>query len=454
MRNPNYQFVEVDSGKLEQDMIQMYERITGSTVYPASPERLFIDWVCAVLAQAYSTMNYIGNQNIPSRAEGENLDALGELFYSVNRPQAKPALSIERFYISEAQMHDIIIPAGTRVTNVARGLVFETVSDAVIDAGETFADVRIRCQTPGTIGNGYAVGQINTTIDVFEYYSECTNIEKTDGGSDMATDDEFYKLLQTAQDAFSTAGPIGAYEYHAKSVSTEIIDVKVVRPKRRIRRQLFLHRGADGLESLACLGGSNFDISSLTVDGAVLDDDYSVYYKDSLLEIWIGEDSPLHDLEHIWVEIDENDAGRIDIYALMADGSPASQTVKDLILEACNDSKVRPLTDLVSVKDPVTVNCSIDVTYFTADDSTASPSTVAAAVNAAVEEFKTWQTCRIGRDLNPSKLTELIMATGVVKRVVVTSPEFRSLKDGSDHMTPELAVISSTTIRNGGVEDD
>lgn len=452
MRNPNYQFVEVDSGKLEQDMIQMYERITGSTVYPASPERLFIDWVCAVLAQAYSTMNYIGNQNIPSRAEGENLDALGELFYSVNRPQAKPALSIERFYISEAQMHDIIIPAGTRVTNVARGLVFETISDAVIDAGETFVDVRIRCQTPGTIGNGYAVGQINTTIDVFEYYSECSNIEKTDGGSDMATDDEFYKLLQAAQDAFSTAGPIGAYEYHAKSVSTEIIDVKVVRPKRRIRRQVYVFHGID--ESVACLGGTNFDISTLTVDGGTLNDDYDVDYQRGLLEIWIGADSPLNELTHIWVEVDEDEAGSIDIYALMADGSPASQTVKDLILEACNDSKVRPLTDLVSVKDPEIVDCNIDVTYFTADDSTASPSTVTAAVNAAVEKFKTWQTCRIGRDLNPSKLTELIMATGVVKRVVVTSPEFRSLKDGSDHLTPELAIIRSTTIQNGGVEDD
>ena len=45
------------------------------------------------------------------------------------------------------------------------------------------------------------------------------------------------------------------------------------------------------------------------------------------------------------------------------------------------------------------------------------------------------------------------MATGV-KRVEVTSPIFRSLKDGSDHSTPEVATLRSRSVTSGGYEDE
>lgn len=50
------------------------------------PEKLFIQFVAAVVIQERGLNNYTGNQNIPSRAEGENLDALAELFYVTQRP--------------------------------------------------------------------------------------------------------------------------------------------------------------------------------------------------------------------------------------------------------------------------------------------------------------------------------------------------------------------------------
>ena len=448
MSRSDYQFFDTNAAAIESDLINLYEQSSGVTVTPASPEKLFISWVASILVQAYVKMNYIGTQNIPSRASGDALDALGDMFYSVSRPQASAASCTERFTISEAQIVDITIPAGTRVTDASRTIIWETVEAVTIIAGATYADVEVICQTTGTVGNGYTAGQINTIVDVFEYYSSCANISTSGGGADKATDEEYYQILKSSLDAFSTAGPFGAYAFHAKSVSPQIADVKVIRPRKTVTAELPVHGG------YAYYGGAGLILDSLEVDGGTLTTDYTVTYENDLLEIQIDASGTLKDAETIDITIGKDCAGEVEIYALMADGSPASQTVKDLILEACNDSKVRPLTDLVSVKDLDTVECIIDVTYFTADDSTASPSTVNAAVNAAVEKFKTWQTCRIGRDINPSKLTELIMATGVVKRIVVTSPEFRSLKDGSDHLTPELAVISSTTIRNGGVEDD
>ena len=75
------------------------------------------------------------------------------------------------------------------------------------------------------------------------------------------------------------------------------------------------------------------------------------------------------------------------------------------------------------------------------------------AVAAAVARYKAWQSEKLGRDINPSKLTEMVMETGV-KRVEIRQPAYTVLSDGSRGVVPDLAVIGSTTIINGGVEEE
>ena len=153
-RNPEYQFVDTDVQSLVNDMVAAYEQITKTTVTAASPEKLFIMWVANIILHERVLNNYTGNQNIPSRADGENLDALGELFYAHYRPQAKAAVCTERFHISAPQSVVILIPAGTRVTDFSEKLVWETMDDAYVEVGDTYTDVPIRCQTAGVVGNG------------------------------------------------------------------------------------------------------------------------------------------------------------------------------------------------------------------------------------------------------------------------------------------------------------
>lgn len=138
---------------------------------------------------------------------------------------AQAAVCTERFHISEAQTTAILIPAGTRVTDASGTLTWETVADAYVSIGETYADVQIRCQTVGAVGNGYAAGQINTFVDLFDYCERCENLTASDDGADKATDDEFYELMRASQDAYSCAGAKGGYIYFAKQVSTKIADV-------------------------------------------------------------------------------------------------------------------------------------------------------------------------------------------------------------------------------------
>ena len=69
-RNTEYQFVPTDAGEVVSLLTALYEQITGATVRPASPEKLFIQYMANIIVQERVLNNYTGNQNVPSRAEG------------------------------------------------------------------------------------------------------------------------------------------------------------------------------------------------------------------------------------------------------------------------------------------------------------------------------------------------------------------------------------------------
>ncbi len=379
MRNTEYQFVSTDTNALIAELVSKYEAMCGVSVQPASPEKLFINWVASAIIQERVQNNYTGNQNIPSRAEGENLDALAELFFAAQRPAAQPAACTVRFFISEKQDTSILIPAGTRVTDASNTLTWETANDTYVPIGSVSVDVPVRCQTPGTVGNGYAPGQISTVIDLYEYCDHAENITTSEEGADAATDEEFYNLLRSSMDGYSCAGARGSYIYFAKQVSTEIGDVAANSPS----------------------------------------------------------------------------AGKVSIYVLMEDGTIAGTEMKAAVLEACSREDRRPMTDLVEVSDPEQVSYNIEFTYYIKKDATASSAEIQAAVDAAVSDYVAWQCGKLGRDINPDELRDRIRATGNIKRVVLTSPEFAILKDGSaDGDVPQVAKVGTVTATNGGFEDE
>ena len=370
-RNPEYQFVDTSVDALVSLLIASYERLSGQTVQPASPERLLIQWVASILTHERVLNNVTGNQNIPSRAEGENLDALAELMYLPRRPQAQAAGCMQRFHISEPQKSAILVPKGTRVTSPG-GLIWETVEDVYIKSGETFADVQIRCQTVGAAGNGYTPGQLNTLIDIYDYYSAAENLITSDGGADAATDEEFYQLMRASMDAYSCAGARGSYEYFAKQVSTEIGDVIANSPT----------------------------------------------------------------------------PGVVKLYVLMEDGSLATEEIKAAVLAACSADTVRPLTDQVFVEDAEPVEYNIDFTYYTQTGSGKSAVEIQAAVDAAVQEYVSWQDTKLGRDINPDELRERLYHTGI-KRIELREPGFLVLRN-DERGVPQVGQIGEITVISGG----
>ena len=82
-----------------------------------------------------------------------------------------------------------------------------------------------------------------------------------------------------------------------------------------------------------------------------------------------------------------------------------------------------------------------------------SAAEITAAVNEAVTEYQRWQAGRLGRDINPSRLIQMIVEAGA-KRVVVTSPTYTHLSDGGQSGVPDLAKVGTVTVTNGGYEDE
>lgn len=147
------------------------------------------------------------------------------------------------------------------------------------------------------------------------------------------------------------------------------------------------------------------------------------------------------------VATSNHEAGEVNIVFLMADGSNPDATTISGLLAYLSDDTIRPMTDIVTVAAPTSVNYSINLTYYINQSDSAQAVTIQSAVAQAVSDYTKWQR-HIGRDINPSKLVSLIMAAGA-KRVVITAPTYTVVGPTS---APNLSGTPSVSY--GGLEDD
>lgn len=139
-------------------------------------------------------------------------------------------------------------------------------------------------------------------------------------------------------------------------------------------------------------------------------------------------------------------AGVVEIRPLLDGGKIPGQEVLDVVDSILNKDTVRPLTDQVQVKAPEPVSYDISLTYYS--DRGASESTVKDAVTQAITGYELWQSAKIGRDINPSRLIADVMSVPGVKRIVVASPVYTEL---TNIQVAQADKISATL---GGSEDE
>ena len=226
---PNIDFVNVNADEVEAALFESYTNITGRTLAKADPIRLFILFIADVIVQIKNNTNDTGKMNLLKYATGDYLDNLAALL-GVTRIEAKPATTTIQVDLSAAREIETIIPAGTRIS-AGGDLYFATDEALTITAGETTGTVGATCVVTGTAGNDFQAGEIATIVDPVAFVATMVNTTKSEGGSELETDDALRQRVFEAPEGFSCAGPAGAYAFFTKSLNSSIVDVAVSSPE-------------------------------------------------------------------------------------------------------------------------------------------------------------------------------------------------------------------------------
>lgn len=282
----------------------------------------------------------------------------------IERLRASYAKCPLKFTLSAPQTQNITIPKGTRAT--PNGTVyFATDEMLIIPAGSTVGIVNATATNAGTLNNGFAIGEIKYIVDNVQYLKSVENTEVSKSGTEEESDDSFRERIRLVPESFSTAGCSDGYIYWAKSASADVGDVVIYSPV---------------------------------------------------------NDSTLTEEERA------AGAGIVKVYILNADGNLPSKELIDLVYKSVSAKDRRPLTDKVEVLAPETKKYSINLKYYISSEDEINATDIERKVDQAVTEYVTWQGSKIGRDINPDKLRNLILNAGA-SRIVMTSPTFLELKD-------------------------
>lgn len=149
------------------------------------------------------------------------------------------------------------------------------------------------------------------------------------------------------------------------------------------------------------------------------------------------------------VSVSSPNPGEVLIIPLLENGEKPTDTLMEEIFNICNDEKRRPLTDYVIIEAPEEVNFDIKLKFYISRKNMTDSIKIQDLLFKALNNYIDWQKTKLGRDINPSKLTEMLMQTGI-KRVEIESPAFTIL----NHNEIGVADMGSISIEYGGIEDD
>lgn len=221
-------FAEKNPDNITREILERYTALTGRSLAPADPIRLFLDSIILAIIQQRNIIDIAAKNNLLAYATGSYLDHIGALL-GVTRLTASHATCTVKFTLSTAKDYPVIIPVGTRIS-AGSNIYFAVNETHTIPAGDKSITVSASCTTAGEAGNGYIAGQVNRLVDVFPYEMSVENVNETSGGADVESDEAFRERIQIAPESFSTAGPVKAYEYFARSAHQDIISVSVIGP--------------------------------------------------------------------------------------------------------------------------------------------------------------------------------------------------------------------------------
>ena len=134
----------------------------------------------------------------------------------------------------------------------------------------------------------------------------------------------------------------------------------------------------------------------------------------------------------------------INVYVVKKGGLEFSSSELAVIQAACNADDVRPLGDLVEVKNATRDTYAISVSYTCAAENESAVVAAIEGAGGAIDAYLKWQDETISRGIQPQKLMALMFAAGA-DTVTVTTPVAASVSVG------HVAKCTSTTVTHTAV---
>ena len=213
------------------ETIRDYETRADKTLRPAHIERLLINTFAYRETLTRQQVNEAYRQQHARFATGLMLDLCGD-DVATPRLSAQAAMTTLRFAAPDISgATTISVPKGTRAQ--VGELVFTTAEAGVLKAAQKTVDLLAVCSTTGVVGNGWAVGQINTLLGKLHatIAVSVSNITVPSGGVEDEKDDAYRERVLLAPESFSIGGTVGAYKYFARQFSPVICDVETSNDK-------------------------------------------------------------------------------------------------------------------------------------------------------------------------------------------------------------------------------
>lgn len=400
------------------EFLEQVENAIQEQLYPGDERRIFAEALIMIIVQFLATADDRTKQKFLQYARGEMLDANGEA-YGVERLEGEKATTEITFSIQTIVSTDILIPKGTLVTNDSEHF-FETLTDAVISNGELAVTVPAEATEAGSEYNDIGIGEIDVLVSAIAYIDNVSNTIVTAGGTDDEDDDTYRERIRLSQDRYAS-GTENYYKYHAMTTNAHIQDIYITNNTEVI--------------SLGAISNDTFYFSTENIPS-----DYfinsgtqvKVYFKSSentqLLQTVncniVGDNVAVFNKSTTGIEnpilcIPKQIPGTVLMYVIKKGGIIPTEAELLQISTTCNDSSVRSFNDRIIVKsaDIFKYNISVNVYIDPNEDIEA----LKEAITQAVEDYKSWQCAKIGRQVNKDKLQMFIMQAGAYK-VGVTTP--------------------------------
>jgi phage-related baseplate assembly protein len=155
-------------------------------------------------------------------------------FDQINLPELPPpdiVESIDFEVLLKRYQADLVARAASYGVDLSRAVELESSPTNVILQVEAFAETIVRERVNAAVRAVMLPSAQKGDLDQIGSHfgtARMAGLDGTPGGED---DDRYRKRIQLALEAFSTAGPYGAYVYHAMKASPKIKDVAVYGPE-------------------------------------------------------------------------------------------------------------------------------------------------------------------------------------------------------------------------------